>query len=339
MASISETIEIIFGATDNTSRVITGIGRNLHSLNNQVSDVTQPLDTLAGSLLKTETALVALAAAYGGFSIQKALDFKDAQGNLAKVLDATDPSVTSFTDNVIKLSEKYGIAATAVLNGMADFKQAGFDAKDAAVLEKQALDLTVAGDVDIGKASEILIASIKGFGAQASAAPRYIEALNNVSNHYATSLSTLADGMVAISPIASKMGFSFEETTGLLTPIIEVFRSGPEAANALKTGLLKLIDKSKPVGDALNSIGVSQLDVNGKMRDGKSIFIDVAKAFKGLDKKQKLVIASQITGVDQAGKMVIAFDSLKKSQDITAVALKATGSRWVRNSFLGLTIQ
>ncbi len=326
MADIKKTVEIIFGAIDNTGGTLTGIGENIDSATKNIGNITGPLASVTKGLFKTEAAVIALAAAYGGFAISKAVEFENAQIDLAKVLDATDPKIESFTSTVIALSEEYGVASGAILQGIANFKQAGFTAEESALLQRSALDLIIAGDVEAKQATEILVASLKGFGAQADESTRFIEALNNVSNVFATDLGELAAGMARISPVASKMGFTFEETTGLVTPIIEVFRSGPEAANALRTGLLKLIDDAKPVGEALATIGVSQRDANGTMRSGKDIFLDVATAFKTLDENQKLVITSQLVGTEQAARMVVVFDNLSKVQEITRIAMQETGS-------------
>lgn len=327
MASIEKTIEIIFGAQDRNVRStirdletsFNTFGDNFGSVAGQLSDVTE-------KALKTEAAIIALAAAYGGYAVSEAIKFQDAQIDLKKVLDDTDPSVESFTQTVTDLSERYGVAADSILKGIANFKQAGFTAEEAATLQKNALDLVIAGDVGATQATEILVASLKGFDAQAEDSARFIEALNNVSNQYATDLGELATGMAGISPVAKTMGFTFEETTGLITPVIEVFRSGNDAATALKTGLLKLVDDAKPVREALASIGISQFDLNGNMRSGKDIFYDVAEAFKTLDENQKLVVTSQLVGIDQAAKMVTVFDNLAKVQGVTATAMAETGS-------------
>jgi TP901 family phage tail tape measure protein len=44
-----------------------------------------------------------------------------------------------------------------------------------------------------------------------------------VSNKYATDVKQLGLGMSKLAPIAKTMGLSFEETAGILTPVIEVF--------------------------------------------------------------------------------------------------------------------
>ncbi len=326
MADVSRTIEIVFGAVDNTGAALSRISNNLDSVANNASTITGPLAGVADFALKAETAVLALAVAYGAYASVKAAEFETAQIDLNKVLSAGEPGIESFTGQVIELSEQYGISSAAILQGIANFKQAGFTAVESAALQKNALDLVIAGDIDAARASDILVQSLKGFGAEASEAGRFIEALNNVSNDYATDVAQLAEGMSRVAPIAKIMGFSFEEAAGLLTPIIEVFGSGSEAADALKTGLLRLIDDSKPVREALASLGVSQTDLNGALRSGKDIFYDVANAFTTLDENQKLFFTQQLVGIDQAPRMVKVFDDLAKVNEITATAMEATGS-------------
>jgi TP901 family phage tail tape measure protein len=326
VADVSRTIEIVFGAVDNTGAALSRLSNNLDSVANNASTITGPLAGVADFALKAETAVLALAVAYGAYASVKAAEFETAQIDLNKVLSAGEPGIESFTGQVIELSEQYGISSAAILQGIANFKQAGFSAVESAALQKNALDLVIAGDIDAARASDILVQSLKGFGAEASEAGRFIEALNNVSNDYATDVAQLAEGMSRVAPIAKIMGFSFEEAAGLLTPIIEVFGSGSEAADALKTGLLRLIDDAKPVREALASLGISQTDLNGALRSGKDIFYDVANAFTTLDENQKLFFTQQLVGIDQAPRMVKVFDDLEKVNQITASAMAATGS-------------
>ncbi len=259
-------------------------------------------------------------------SVSESVKFEDALLDLQKVMDSTDGSAKQFTGVVDKLAERYGVASSSVLQGVANFKQAGFTIKESFNLQRAALDLVIAGDLEATEASELLVSALKGFKAPASEATRLIDIMNEVSNQYATDLKELGIGMSSIAPIANLMGFSFEETAGVLTPVIEVFRSGKEAAVALKTGLLNLVSDQKPVQDALASLGISQKDVNGELRSGKDILNDVASAFTGLNKEQKIYIASQLAGKEQAGRMVEVFNGLAKTAEITKAALNSNGS-------------
>jgi TP901 family phage tail tape measure protein len=326
MADLTKTVEIIFGAIDNTSASLSSISTNVDKFATNTSKITAPLADVAVGVEKTVAALGALGVALVAVSANEFAKFESSVIGLEKTLDSTDPSIESFKDTARDLALQYGVTANSILDGIATFKQAGFTAEEAAKLQKNALDLVIAGDVDATRATEILVAAIKGFNIEVAQAPRFVEALNNVSNKYATDVNQLAEGMSRVAPIAKTMGFSFDETAGLLTPIIEVFRDGSVASDALKTGLLKLTDDSKPVRDALKELGVSQTDINGQMRSGRDIFYDVAAAMSNLDANQRLVLTQQLIGIEQTPKMIKVFEDLGKVQDITAASMAITGS-------------
>ena len=327
MASDAErVVSIIFNGVDNVSSVSGKIGSQLSAIGNVVEGVARPFAVLGENILKTEAALATLSAGALVYAISKSIDFESASIELLKVLGDESDRLDEAKQKALELSDAYGVSGTAILGAMANFKQAGFDLDGAMTLAANSLDLVIAGDLEAAEASEILVAALKGFKAPAEDATRLTDILNEVSNNYATNVRELGVGMAAISPIARTMGFSMEETAGLVTPIIEVFRSGDQAAVALKTGLLKLVDDAMPVRNALASIGVSQTDANGALRSGKDILFDVATAFQGLEQNQKLFITSQLVGIHQAGRMVEVFDALSKTTEITEAALRASGS-------------
>lgn len=326
MADLSQTISLIFDAFDRTGPGFRSVNESLTSLSTRARDVAEPFAGLASTILKIDTALAAMALTLGGIAYAASVKMESAVLDLQKVLEDTDPAIETLRAQMKALALEYGISSSNLVASAAAFKQAGFSAQESVALVKNSLDLLIAGDLEAAAASEYLIAILKGFKAPASDAASVVDILNETSNRYATNVEQLATGMARLSPIASTMGFSMAETAGILTPIIEVFRSGEEAADGLKTGLLSLIDDSKPVQDALRSIGVSQKDANGQLRSGKDILNDVAAAFTTLDQNQKLYITSTLVGKDQAARMVEVFDGLAKSTQVTAHAMDSAGS-------------
>ena len=319
MADLQRTIELIFLGTDKTASALSAVGRNINSVSTKVEALAQPFANIADGVLRADAAITALVGAGLAYAYDQFKDFESATVDLQKVL--TDVSgLEDAKQKALDLSNTYGIASVEILTSMAGFKQAGFDLSDSMALTESSLQLVIAGEVDSASSMEILIATLKGFDAPASKANDLLDLLNSVSSEYATNVDELASGMAALSPIASTMGFSMEETAGILTPVIEVFRSGDEAAVALKTTLLKLVDDSKPVQDALASLGVSQKDANGEFRSGKDILYDVMAAFDGLNDNQKSYTAMQLTGIDQSGRAITVFDNLSKVLAITKTA-------------------
>lgn len=326
MATVEKTVSILFSGDDQLSSKIQGIEKQFGSLANGVENIAAPLAGVADNVLKVDAALTALAVGGLVYAFAKSSEFETAVVELKKVLGDQPEALDAATKAAFELSRQYGESSAAVLLSAANFKQAGFTVEESILLTKNAMDLSIAGSIGSSEASELVIATLKGFKVPATEAARLIDVLNEVSNKYATNTHELGIGMAELSPIARLMGFSFEETAGILTPVIEIFRSGDEAATALKMGLLKLVDDSKPVRDALAALGVAQTDVNGKLRSGKDILYDVAKAFQSAEENDKLFLTSQLVGIRQAGRMVEVFDGLAKSTEITNVAMGAAGS-------------
>jgi len=303
-----------------------GLASSARNFGAAVKESTQPLADLASNALKVSSVVTALATALGGVVYEESKKFEAAQLGLKKVLNGTQEELDVYGKKLNALALEYGVSSNALTANMADFVQAGFDADAALNLVVQSLKLKVAGDIEAAQSSDYLVRMLKGFKAEASDAARFVDVLNEVSNRYATDVHQLAEGMSRVAPIAKAMKLSFEDTAAVLTPMIESFGSGAEAAEAFKTGIIKLIDDSAPVKDALRSIGVAQTEANGTLRSGKAILNDVMVAFQRAGQEQKLFLTSQLVGIDQAPRMIEAFDNLNKILGVQKAGLEAAGS-------------
>lgn len=291
------------------------------------------IDTFSKLKTKIATVAVVLAGAFGVKAVGEAIKFEDALLDLQKVLSDTDGDAQQFVGTADQLSGVFGVSSATVLQSAADFKQAGFDITESFSLTENALKLVVASELELAEASELVVLTLNGFKAPASEAARLTNILNATSTKYATNVTELGLGMRDIAGIAKKMGFTFEETAGLLVPVISVFGSGTEAAQALKSGLLKLISTQKPVVDELTRLGIHQRELNeltgeytGKLRSGKDILLDVSKAFQTMDENQKIATTGILAGILQAGKMSEVFDGMGLSVEVTNNALEDTDS-------------
>lgn len=301
-------------------------GAGMERLGAAVKEATQPMADTAKTALALGAAISGIASLLAGRVYQSSVAYESATADLAKVMDGGAESAQAYGQQLNILASQYGQNGQSLLGAMTNFVQAGYSAGEAFSLVEESVKLMIAGELSAAESSANLVSILKGFNAPASDAGRAVDILNEVSNKYATDVKQLADGMAGVSPVARQMGFSMEETAALLTPVIEVYQSGSEAADALKTGLQKLTDNAKPVVDALASIGISQTTANGTLRSGKEIFLDVAQAFTTLDDNTKQYLTSQLVGIEQAGRMSTVLSDMGKYLDITATGMTAAGS-------------
>ena len=325
MADAKRTIELIFEGVDKTGAATQAALKNTKDFAGNIQSATQPIADFTAGALKFEAALLASGAAIAAFSVSIASNFQAALADLSKVLSDTD-SIEQYKDLALELGQSYGVASVEVLKSITNYKQAGFSAQEAGQLTKSGLDLVIAGGLEATRAADLLVASIKGFGVEASESTVIVDLLNQVSNEYAATTEQLLEGFSVLSPVAQAAGLSLQETVGILTPGIEVFQSGSEVANALRTSLLRLVDDSKPVQEGLAALGVSQKDANGELRSARDIYFDVAEALQGVDQNQKLYIASQLVGINRSSEFLAVTNGLDKTLRIAGDGYNYVGS-------------
>lgn len=325
MASESSTIDIVLNAINNTNQGVGEAINQISSFSSNVEQAAKPLADITDNALKLEAAILTTGAAFTTFAVVKAAEFESALVGLQKVL-GDDENIKEYADLAVTVSETYGKASTDVLESVTNFKQAGYTAAEAADLLEAAYKGVIAGGLSSQEATDGLIASLKGFGAEASDAAGFIDLFNKVSDNFGANASQLLEGFSQLSPVANAAGLSLEETVGILTPVIEVFQSGSEAATGLKTSLLNLISDNPKITAALTALGVAQKDTNGELRSARDIYFDVAEAFKGLTAEQQLFYAGQIAGKNQVAKFTAALNGLATTNEITAETFEYVGS-------------
>jgi len=301
------------------------LNRALAGVDSSISGIAAPAADLAGDLLLLEAAIIAVGTAFAVSAFNQAKNFEEAVSDLQKVLGEGE-GIEPFIEQAIKLSEIYGQSAASILQSASDFKQAGFTTAESMQLAKDAMDLVTAGGIEASEASDILVASLKGFQLPATETGRILDILNEVSNKFASNTLELGTAFSKLSPIARQAGLSLEQTAAVSVAVIEVFRDGDDAAVALKTGLQKLVGDSAKVKTALDSLGVSQRNLNGELRPAGDILFDVAEAFTKVEQSNKLYLAGQLSTNEQAGRLLTVFDNLGQVISAVDTGLASAGS-------------
>lgn len=326
MADLEKTVELIFGGVDKTGPAIASVGSNLSMLENRVGGVTGPLADAADSILKLQASLVALGAAALTFAAKEAVSFEAALIDLQKVMGDNEGAAADYADTFSNLSTRFGVDAGAIVQSTADFRQAGFDINDSLTLVEQSLLAVNAADLTTQQSADLLIGTLAGFKAPAADAANLLDVLNAVSNNAGASVAQLGDGFKVLAPVAKTLGLTFEETAALLTPVVEVTRSGSESANALKTAISNLIKPTKERKELLeDELGI-QLEIDGQRRNTKDVLYDLIEATQSLDDNEKQRVATVIAGAEQMSRFLAVLNGAERSEEILKVALEASGS-------------
>jgi len=100
MSDLTRSIDIVFGARNEISPVVGQIEASLNQFDTAVQNVAQPLAQVADQVLKTEAALLALAAAFTGAAIDAAGRFGDAVNEIGTLFGGTTEQVSRFGTDI-----------------------------------------------------------------------------------------------------------------------------------------------------------------------------------------------------------------------------------------------
>lgn len=326
MADLQKTIQIIFGATDNVSDTTSDIDHSIGGLANSVEASTQPFADLASNILKVETAITAMGVAVLFYANNAAVELAGSETDLQKVLAESEGSVDQYTDVIKELSLVFGVAGADTTSSAADFRQAGFTIEESLKLVESSLTAVKIAELSSTEAGDLLISNIRGIGAEAEDATHFMDAWNEISNTYAVTAREVAIATGALSPIAKTAGLSFDELVGLVTPMIEVLRSGSETATTLKTSLASLISPTAKVVESLEALGISQHDANGELRLSGEILNDLGDLWPTLTDSQQANYGILLFGKEQYARMNIVLNDYNKVLEVTEASQNSTGS-------------
>lgn len=308
MADLTTAIQIILSGGDTVSAGLHAVGGAMGELGGIATNLAGPFADVAKYVEILDAAFIGLATVAIVKAAKEATTFQSSLLDLQKQMDDTEGSATDQAAVLEALAQKYSENANGLVSSTADFKAAGYDMDTSIKLVTSSLDLMIAGGVKTSEAVDVINRSLAGFQVPASEVVTEAQHIGDVLNKTAdltkSSFHELAIGYADFSSTAKLTNLTSEQTAAILSKVIDVFGSGSEAANSLKSGFLALLNPSKEATSEMQALEISVTDSSGKFKSVKDILAELAPAFNTLTDSQKLHVAAVLFGTEQAGKFV-----------------------------------
>lgn len=277
-------------ATKNTSRAVSDNAR-IHSLNaNAMRDAHSAARGLAGSLNSIWMTwgavgpILAGAAAGGvlrgvtsvGTDLEYRLRFIEALGNqAAKIQDIMPAAMNSM------------FKPTEVAEGLRQLTQAGLDTQKALAVLPSALQLATVGEMSVEEAALTATSALSSFNLQVADAARVGDVFAKAAAISNTNVKGIAEAMKQAATSSSLYGISVEETAGQLAVLATRGIFGSSAGTAIKNFERELYAPIEKGRKALEQVGVSAYDANGKVRPFRDVMADLARVTSSMNSQTK----------------------------------------------------
>ena len=236
-------------------------------------------------------------------------------GNTAEEAEALNKAMENAAANsTFGMSE----AADATLN----FARAGLTAEEAANALAPAMNLAAGEGGNLDTVSAGLVATINAFGDSFENTGEYADVFATACNNSALDVDSLSSAMATAAPIFKTAGYSVKDATLYMGVMANNGIEASEAANALKTGLAKLIEPSKEGAEWMNKLGISVTNADGSMKDSITIQRDLNAAFATLSESEQIAAASAIFGKNQMSKWLALINTAPGDVDALNTSLE-----------------
>ena len=290
-------------------------------------------DVLGG--LGNVASLVGLAAAGAGVAgaFQEALrlgnEFTNQINTVRAVSGATEAQLAAVSQRARELGNDTSLANTSASDAalaMSELAKGGFEVDQAMAAAKGTLQLAAAAQIDAGTAATIQAQALNSFGLEADYAAKAADVLANAANASTAEMTDIAAGLQQSGAVAHQFGLSIEDTAAALGMFANAGITGSDAGTLLKSALLAVTDQSKPAQAAIEELGLTVYDANGKFVGMSSLMDQLGQASGRMSDEQYQAATATLFGSDAMRLAGIAATDGSAGFDQMRAAVERSGA-------------
>lgn len=260
----------------------------------------------AGKKMMVVTGAVA---AVGTASVKTAMDFDSQMSRVQAISGATGKEFDKLRQQAIDLGASSVYGATEAAEGMENLASAGFTVEETMAAMSGLLNLAASSGEDLATSADIAASAVRGFGLEASETAHVADVLAQNAAATNAAVADTGEALKYVAPVANTAGLSLEEVTAAIGIMANAGIQGSQAGTTLRGALTRLMKPTDAVATAMESLGVTAYDQNGKMKSLSTIVGDLRKATAGLTEEEKQNRLATIFGTNALSGMMALINS------------------------------
>jgi len=231
-------------------------------------------------------------------------------------LDKGDDKLAAIRKQARDIGATTAFSPGDVARTQTTLARSGYNADDVLAATGSTVNLSLAADVDIAEAADIITNMQSAFNLSTTEIERVADVMTKGFTSSNTGLVELGEAMKYVAPIAEAAGASIEDTTSMLGILADNGIKGSMAG----TGASAIFNRLQaPMGKAVDAI--SELGV--QTRDGKGNMLPVEKILKDIHKS---FVKNKLGTAEQGEYLKVIFGEVAMKGAIKLVAAAGDGS-------------
>lgn len=289
-----------------------------------------------GALVGVGTAAAGVTAAFGA-ALRLGNEFTNNLNTMQAVSGATAPELSAVGAAARALGNDTSLANTSASDAaaaMSELAKGGFSVDQSMQAAKGTLQLAAAAGIDAASAATIQSQALQAFGLNADYAAKSSDVLANAANASSAEITGIAQGLQQSGAVANQFGLSIEDTAATLGMLANAGIQGSDAGTLLKSTLLALTDTSAPAQSAIDQLGLTVYDAQGKFVGMSSLMGQLDEASKSMTEEQYQAATATLFGSDAMRLAGVAaeqgqagFDKMRDAMDKQGAAADVAAAK------------
>jgi TP901 family phage tail tape measure protein len=286
---------------------ISNLTSGLNQASTQVSgfarDTQQGFQAL-GDLGKIITGFGIAAAAGLGGAVKVAADFDTAIRKAGAIAGASASELNDMKAAALDLGATTSKSAKEVANAMTELAAKGFDANQTIAAMPGIIKAAEASGEDLALVSDTITSALNAFRMEASEANKVADIMAMTANKSAAGIIDMQYAFKYASPAAAQLGISIEELAAATGIMANAGIKGETAGTTLRMAMLRLVKPPKQAKAALEKLGVTVTDQNGKFKSLQTLIGELSAGMEGMTEAQKTATIGAIFGAEAMSGMM-----------------------------------
>ncbi|SHK49038.1 phage tail tape measure protein [Paramaledivibacter caminithermalis] len=271
--------------------LIVKIGANLRDFDRQMRRVTREISYLGNKLqgvgkqLTTKVTLPILG--IGAASTKLGMEFEKSMSEVSAVTGATGEEFDKLEKLAREMGSKTSKSASEAADAIKYMGLAGWDTSQIMKGLEPVLRLSEAGNIDLGRASDLVTDSMSALGLTTEELRTYLDQMAQTSRKSNTNIDQLAEAMIVAGGTLKNLNVPLDEANALFGILANRGKKGSEAGNSLNSILINLTSGAGQAGKAMEELGLSAFDSNGKFKGIGNVLKELKEKLSGLTEEQK----------------------------------------------------
>lgn len=312
------------------------LGKAIADVSKQMSGIQPALSKaagVAGAAFKTVaavgvTAFAATSAAaikFGTDAVQAASSYEQAFANASTLMSGTESELQAMSDDILKVSSEYGVAAEQIASSVYSALSAGIDQADAVEFAGKSAKLAAAGFTDVDTALTAVAKTLNAYNMDASETDRIQKVLIQTQNLGITTVDELGQNLAKVTPTAAAFGVSFEEVGAALAGMTAQGTPTAQATTQLNSLIAELGKQGTTASKSLQSAAKNTEYAGMSFAQMKDAGVDLGTIIGMIEEQANKSGKSMVDMFSsiEAGKAALAISGSDFTGNLEAMATSA----------------